>query len=96
MSTIHNPFEILINEVSAVKKLIIELKNQPKKDYTTVYYTRKEVGAILRVSIQTVDNYICKKWITPEPSGPRKLLIHHYQIFNKDQTLKEFKYKRNA
>ncbi len=96
MRAIHNPFEFLINEVSEVKKLLIELKDKPKENYNLCYYSRKETSAIVKCSIQTIDNYIDKGWILVEKFGPKKKLIHHFQIFNEDQTLKNFKYKRKA
>ena len=75
---------------------MLEIKNAPKEDFTLKYYTRKEVAKLASSSKQTIDNYIEKGWIKVEEFGPRKKLIHHYQIFNEDQTLKNFKYKRKA
>lgn len=96
MSQYVDPFKPIFNELSELRKLIIEIKNSPKEDYTLKYYTRKEVSEITRSSIQSIDNYIFKGWITIEKFGPKKKLIHHYQIFNEDQSLKDFKYKRKA
>ena len=94
MRAIHNPYEFLLNEVSELKKLLIEIKNKPKEDFTLKYYTRKEAALLLRTTTQTIKSYIEKGWIKKENVGPRKQLIHHYQIFNEDNSIKEFKYKR--
>lgn len=96
MRAIHNPYEQLINDISEVKKLLIELKNTPKEDYTNKYYTYHQVAELLHVDYQSIRNYVSAGYIEAEEFGPRKKLIHHYQIFNEDQTLKNFKYKRKA
>lgn len=94
MKAIHNPYEFLINEVSEVKKLLIELKNTPKEDYSNKYYTYHQVAELLHVDYQSIRNYVSSGFLKAEKIGPRKKLIHHYQIFNENQTLKNFKYKR--
>lgn len=96
MKAIYNPHEAVLHELSELKKIVIGMRDLPKEDYTLKYYTRKEVSEITHSSIQTIDNYIDKGWITVEKFGPKKKLIHHSQIFNEDQSLKDFKYKRKA
>ncbi|TVZ56939.1 hypothetical protein OD91_2241 [Lutibacter sp. Hel_I_33_5] len=96
MRAIHNPYEFLINEVSELKKLLIEIKNSPKEDYTNKYYTYHQVAELLHVDYQSIRNYVNSGFLKAEEVGPRKKLIHHFQIFNEDQTLKNFKYKRKA
>lgn len=96
MKTMHNPYEVLMNQMSELKKIVMDIRDRPKEDYTTKYYTRKEVAKICRCSIQTVDNYINRGQISTENFGVKGVLIHHYQIFNKDNSIKEFKYKRKA
>lgn len=96
MRAIHNPYEQLINDISEVKKLLIELKNTPKEDYTNKYYTYHQVADLLHVDYQSIRNYVTSGFIEAQEFGPRKKLIHHYQIFNEDQSLKNFKYKRKA
>ena len=92
----HNPFTILENQISEVKKNVLEIKYAPKEDYSIKFYTPKEAGEIIRKSDQTIKNYAKKGWIKIEGSGPREKLINHYQIFNEDNTLKQFPPKRNA
>jgi len=96
MKTIHNPYEILMQQMSELKKIVIDIRDQPKEDYTTKYYTRKEAAEICRRSIQTIDNYIDRGLLNAENFGDRGVLIHHYQIFNKDNSLRELKCKKNA
>tara|TARA_R110000751_G_scaffold126574_5_gene228536 strand:- start:4534 stop:4824 length:291 start_codon:yes stop_codon:yes gene_type:complete len=96
MKSIHNPYEVLMQQMSELKRIVIDIRDQPKEDYTTKYYTRKEVARIIRRSIQTIDNYIDRGIIKVENIGERGKLIHHYEIFNKDNSLKELTYKRKA
>lgn len=91
-----HPYEDVLNELASLKKILLQIKNAPSEDLITKYYTRKEISILLKSSIQTIDNYIDKGWIVIEEFGPKKKLIHHFQIFNEDQTLKNFKYKRKA
>lgn len=96
MKAIHNPYEALLNEISELKKIVLDIRDLPKEDYTTKYYTRKEVAEICRCSIQTVDNYIKDGYIEAENFGLKGVLIHHYEIFNQDNSLKKIKTKRKA
>ena len=91
-----HPYEDVLNELASLKKIVLQIKNAPKESLSTKYYTRKEVSILTKSSIQTIDNYIDKGWIEIEEFGPKKKLIHNFQIFNEDQTLKNFKYKRKA
>lgn len=91
-----NPFEYIYNELTEVKKLLKEIKNAPKEDYSNKYYTFQQVADLLHVNYQSVRNYVQSGLLNAKSFGPRKKLIHHYDIFNEDNTLKEFKYKRNA
>jgi len=94
MNSLNNPFEVLLHQMSELKKIALDIRDLPKVDYTTKYYTRKEVAQICRCSIQTVDNYIEYGFIDAEEFGIKGKLIHHYQIFNKDNSLKSFKKKK--
>ena len=96
MEAIHNPYEALLKQMSELKKIVIDIRDRPKVDYTTKYYKRKEVAKICKCSVQTVDNYIKSGHIEAENFGMKGVLIHHFQIFNKDNSLKEFKHKRKA
>lgn len=90
-----DPFGQIFNQLNELKKIILEIKEKPK-DYNLNYYTRAEAAQILKLSKQSIDNYINDGRIEVQKVGPKRKLIHHYQIFNEDQTLKSFKYKRKA
>ena len=94
MRDLNNPFTILENQISDIKRIVLEIKNSPREDYTNKYYTYQQVADLLHVDYQSIRNYVNAGYIKAEEFGPRKKLIHHYQIFNEDQTLKKFKYKR--
>ena len=96
MSTYTDPFLSIHHKLTKLTELVLEMKNAPKEDYSTKYYTRQEAADIFRSSIQSIDNYIKNGWINAEEFGPAKKLIHHYQIFNDDNSIKQFKYKRKA
>lgn len=96
MSGYSDPFLPIYNQLSELKKMMLEIKNTPKEDFTNKYYTYQQVADLLHVDYQSIRNYVAQDFIKAEEIGPRKKLIHHYQIFNEDQTLKSFKYKRKA
>ncbi len=91
-----DPFLSINNQLNELKKMVLEIKNTPKEDFTNKYYTYQQVAELLHVDYQSVRNYVTAGFLKAEDVGPRKKLIHHYQIFNEDQTLKNFKYKRKA
>lgn len=91
-----DPFGHLFNQLSELKNIVLDIKNAPKEDYTNKYYTYQQVADLLHVDYQSIRNYVNSGFINSESFGPRKKRIHHFQIFNEDQTLKEFKYKRKA
>lgn len=94
MKSIYNPHETVLQELSELKKLIIQIRDEPKEDFTFKFYTRKEASVILRTTTQSIDAYGRNGWIVIEDLGPKGKLINHYQIFNRDNSIKQFKYKR--
>jgi len=92
----NNPFTIINDQLTELRKLVLDIKNSPKEDYTNKYYTYQQVADLIHVDYQSIRNYVNAGFIEAEAVGPRKKLIHHYQIFNEDQSLKNFKYKRKA
>ena len=95
MKAIYNPHETVLQELSELKKLVIQIRDQPKEDYSLKFYTPLEISKLTKTSIQSIRSYIKKGWINDVKFGPRKNLINHYEIFNEDQTIKQFKYKRS-
>lgn len=96
MKNFNDPFGHIFNQLSELKKIVLDIKNAPKEDYTNKYYTYHQVADLLHVDYQSIRNYVTSGFIEAQEFGPRKKLIHHYQIFNEDQSLKNFKYKRKA
>lgn len=96
MKTFTDPFGHIFNQLSELKKIVLDLKNAPKEDYTSKYYTYHQVADLLHVDYQSIRNYVNAGYLEAQEFGPRKKLIHHFQIFNENQTLKSFKYKRKA
>ena len=94
MNRHYDPFLNINNQLTELKKLMLEIKNAPKEDFTNKYYTYQQVSKLLHVDYKSIRNYVSQDFLQAEEVGPRKKLIHHYQIFNEDQTLKNFKYKR--
>ncbi|MCB0536496.1 MAG: hypothetical protein KDE33_03110 [Bacteroidetes bacterium] len=94
MRDLHNPFEVIDHRLSNIEKLVREIKNAPKEDYSNKYYTYHQVAELLHVDYQSIRNYVNAGYIVAEEFGPRRKLIHHYQIFNEDNTIKNFKYRR--
>jgi hypothetical protein len=94
MRDLHNPFEVIDHRLSNIEKLVREIKNAPKEDYSNKYYTYHQVAELLHLDYQSIRNYVNAGYIVAEEFGPRRKLIHHYQIFNEDNTIKNFKYRR--
>jgi hypothetical protein len=89
-----DPFGHIFRQLSELKNIVLEIKNAPKEDYTNKYYSYQKVADLFDVDYQSIRNYVNSGFIKAESFGPRIKRIHHFEIFNEDQTLKEFKYKR--
>lgn len=90
---IHNPFEQLYTEIRSLRSEIIELRESSKEDLSQKLYTKKEASKLLKVSEQTVSNYIKEGIIKAEIIG-RRVRIYHYELFNSLEEVKSLKYKR--
>lgn len=93
LNLISNPFEQLFIEIRSLKSEIIELKQSSKEDLSQKLYTIKEAALLLKVSEQSVSNYIKKGKIKAENVG-RRVRIYHYELFNSLEEVKSLKYKR--
>lgn len=89
-----NPFTAITEQLVDLRKLILEIKTQQQEDFSNKYYTYQQVANLLHVDYQTIRNYVTAGFIECKKIGPRKKLIHHFEIFNEDKTLKMFKYRR--
>lgn len=89
-----NPFASINHQLHRLEELILDVKNQTQKDYSLVKYTKKQVAEFYQVDVQSITNWIDARFINAERCGVRGVRISHYEIFNEDNTLKEFKYRR--
>lgn len=88
-----NPFDLLISKLDSLEIHILELKNKSKEDLSQKLYTKKEAALLLKVSEQSVYNYIKKGKIKSKQIG-RPHLIPHTEIYNELNEVKSLKYKR--
>lgn len=87
-----NPFESLIAHLLRIEKKIDILEEKTNLIPEPVY-TVKEVAKILRVSEQTVRKKI-DQGIIEADVNTKPFLIHHSALYDKENRLKKFKYKR--
>ena len=89
-----NPFEQLQNEISEVKGLLLELIQQPKEESNPENLTVKESAEVLKVSEQSIHNYIKKGFLKAHKMG-RIYLIKRIDIEEALTEVKSLKYKRS-
>lgn len=56
----HNPFEILQNELQDIKKMMLEMQSTiqtPQLKEETKYLTREDVAAMLQINVSSVFNW---------------------------------------
>ena len=88
-----NPFEQFSNELKDIKSLLLEIKNSPKPETKPENYTVKEAAPLLKVSEQSIHNYIKKGLLGAKKVG-RIYLIPSSEIEAALQDVKSLKYKR--
>lgn len=89
-----NPFEKLQEELSDIKVLLLEIIQQPKEESKPENLTVKESADFLKVSEQSIHNYIKKGFIKAHKMG-RIYLIKRTDIEEALQEVKSLKYKRS-
>ena len=89
-----NPFEQLQNEISEVKGLLLELIQKPKEESKPENLTVKESAEVLKVSEQSIHNYIKKGFLKAHKMG-RIYLIKRTDIEEALKEVKSLKYKRS-
>lgn len=89
-----NPFETINQRLSNIETLLLDIKHKPKEEEKSENLTVKEVAEILKVSEQTVHNYIKKGVLVAQKVG-RILLIKRADLDNALTEVKSLKYKRN-
>lgn len=88
-----NPFETLNNRLANIETLLLDLKHKPIEEEKSENLTVKETAEILKVSEQSVHNYIKRGFISAQKVG-RILLIKREDLENALTEVKSLKYKR--
>lgn len=88
-----NPFETINQRLSNIEGLLLELKHKPIEEEKDENLTVKETAELLKVSEQSIHNYIKRGYITAKKVG-RILLIKRSDIDESLQEVKSLKYKR--
>ena len=88
-----NPFEELIERLSNIESLLLELKHKPVEEEKSENLTVKETAEVLKVSEQSVHNYIKRGTLSAQKVG-RILLIKRVDLEKALTEVKSLKYKR--
>ncbi|MFD0963827.1 helix-turn-helix domain-containing protein [Pseudofulvibacter geojedonensis] len=88
-----NPFETINERLSNIENLLLEIKNKPVEEEKSENLTVKETAEILKVSEQSVHNYIKRGFLSAQKVG-RILLIKRQDLENALAEVKSLKYKR--
>ncbi len=89
----NNPFETINERLSNIENLLLEIKHKPVEEEKSENLTVKETAEFLKVSEQSVHNYI-KKGFLPAQKVGRILLIKRQDLENALAEVKSLKYKR--
>ncbi|NQY06922.1 MAG: helix-turn-helix domain-containing protein [Flavobacteriaceae bacterium] len=89
----NNPFETINERLSSIENLLLELKNKPVEEKKSENLTVKETAEFLKVSEQSVHNYIKRGFLSAQKVG-RILLIKREELENSLEEVKSLKYKR--
>jgi len=88
-----NPFEIINQRLLNIESLLQEI-NKPVEEQKLENLTIKETAEFLKVSEQSVHNYIKKGFIPAQKLG-RIILIKRIDLENSLVEIKSLKYKRS-
>jgi len=89
----NNPFDILNERLANIETLLLDIKHKPIEEKKSENLTVKETAEVLKVSEQSVHNYIKKGYIYAQKVG-RVLLIKRTDLENALTEVKSLKYKR--
>jgi len=89
----NNPFEILNKRLSNIENLLLDIKHKPIEEEKPENLTVKETAELLKVSEQSVHNYIKRGTLSAQKMG-RILLIKREDLENALTEVKSLKYKR--
>ena len=90
----NNPFEQLNERLSNIESLLLEIKHKPSEEEKSENLTVKETAEYLKVSEQSVHNYI-KRGLLPAVKMGRVLLIKREDIESSLKEVKSLKYYRS-
>ena len=89
----NNPFEIIEQRLSNIENLLLDIKHKPIEEDKAENLTVKEASELLKVSEQSIHNYI-KRGFLPAQKVGRILLIKRIDVEQSLQEVKSLKYKR--
>lgn len=89
----NNPFEIIEQRLSNIENLLLDIKHKPMEEEKAENLTVKEAAELLKVSEQSIHNYI-KRGFLPAQKVGRILLIKRIDVEQSLQEVKSLKYKR--
>lgn len=89
----NNPFEIIEQRLSNIENLLLDIKHKPIEEEKAENLTVKEAAELLKVSEQSIHNYI-KRGFLPAQKVGRILLIKRIDVEQSLQEVKSLKYKR--
>ena len=88
-----NPFETINLRLSNIETLLLDIKHKPIEEEKSENLTVKETAEVLKVSKQSIHNYIRKGFLPAQKLG-RILLIKRIDLDNALKEVKSLKYKR--
>lgn len=89
----NNPFEAINQRLSNIETLLLDIKHKPIEEEKPEKLTVKETATLLKVSEQSVHNYIKKGFLPAQKLG-RILLIKREDVELSLKEVKSLKYKR--
>ena len=89
----NNPFEVIDERLSNIESLLLDIKHRPIEEEKSENLTVKETAEVLKVSEQSVHNYIKRGTLSAQKVG-RILLIKRVDLENALTEVKSLKYKR--
>ncbi|MDD7886125.1 helix-turn-helix domain-containing protein [Flavivirga sp. 57AJ16] len=90
----NNPFETINQRLSNIETLLLDIKHKPIEEKKSENLTVKESAELLKVSEQSIHNYIKRGFLSAQKVG-RILLLKRVDIEQSLKEVKSLKYKRN-
>ena len=88
-----NPFETINQRLSNIETLLLDIKHNPIEEEKSENLTVKETAEVLKVSEQSVHNYIKRGFLPAQKMG-RILLIKRADLDEALTEVKSLKYRR--